>query len=276
MSLIYLPGAKFLPVAYRGEAGRFAPGMPLGYIPHVPVSNGSLYAYFNGLRSPNRKFSTAWLAKDGHSEQYTELTMKPWAQGAGNGQYHAFEVEGYPAEPYTPEQIETLAVWHNALGTADRLADGPGQSGIGTHAMGGGPWGGHTCPGPGPRAGQRQAIIDRARALRGGSAPIPVTVPTSPNRPTSVPVSGRPPQIAVDGIFGGGTKRRLQQWAGVATDGQLGPVSWAAIQAKVGASQDGIVGPNTWRAVQRLVGSPADGVPGPNTYRALQYYLNRS
>jgi hypothetical protein len=166
---LYLPGAVWRPISYRADAGPFTTP-PLGYIPHVPVSNGSLFAFFNGLVSPNRKFSTAWIAKDGHSEQYQSLDMKPWAQAAGNGQYHAFEVEGYPNEPYTAAQIETLAVWHNFLGTADIIVLAPGQRGIGTHYMGGLAWGGHTCPDPvagaGPRSKQRAAIIARAIALR--------------------------------------------------------------------------------------------------------------
>ena len=171
---LYLPGAKWMPISYRADAGLFTTP-PLGYIPHVPVSNGSLFAYFNGLVSPNRKFSTAWIAKDGHSEQYQSLDMKPWAQAAGNGQYHAFEVEGYPNEPYTAAQIETLARWHNFLGTADRLAETPGAKGVGTHYMGGRLWGGHTCPDPvagaGPRSKQRTAIIARAQALRKPTPP---------------------------------------------------------------------------------------------------------
>ncbi len=39
--------------------------------------------------------------------------------------------------------------------------------------MGGAAWGGHTCPGPGPRAGQRAGIIALAKAIRAGSAPPP-------------------------------------------------------------------------------------------------------
>jgi len=167
---LFLPGAVWRPISYRQDAGKFAPGQPLGYIPHVPVCNGSLFHFFNGLVSPNRKFSTAWVAKDGSSEQYTELINKPWAQATGNPYYHAFEVEGYPNEPYTAAQINTLAVWHNFLGTPDTLANTPMVSGIGTHYMGGAAWGGHTCPDPvagaGPRSKQRAAIIERAITLR--------------------------------------------------------------------------------------------------------------
>jgi len=178
MTALYLPGAVWRPVSYRADAGPFTTP-PLGYIPHVPVSNGSLFAYFNGLKSPYRKFSTGLIFKNGTSEQYTELTMKPWAQAAGNGQYWAFECEGYPNEPYTPGQINTLALWHNFLGTADRLAETPGATGIGTHYMGGTAWGGHSCPDPqagvGPRSKQRLAIIARAIALRTPEVDMPLT-----------------------------------------------------------------------------------------------------
>ena len=183
MTGLYLPGAVWRPISYRADAGKFTTP-PLGYIPHVPVSNGSLFAFFNGLVSPNRKFSTAWIAKDGHSEQYQSLDMKPWAQAAGNGQYHAFEVEGYPNEPYTAAQINTLAVWHNFLGTPDTLANTPGQRGVGVHYMGGAAWGGHTCPDPvagaGPRSKQRPAIIARAQALRTPTPTPEVDMPLTP------------------------------------------------------------------------------------------------
>jgi len=190
MTGLYLPGAAWRPISYRADAGKFTTP-PLGYIPHVPVGNGSLFAYFNGLKSPNRKFSTAWIAKDGSAEQYQSLDMKPWAQGTGNGQYHAFEVEGYPKEPYTAAQINTLAVWHNFLGTPDTLALAPGQRGVGTHYMGGAAWGGHTCPDPvagaGPRSKQRAAITARAIALR--TTPTPeVDMPLTPQEITAITV----------------------------------------------------------------------------------------
>lgn len=165
MAELFLPGAKWLPVSYRAEAGRFTAGKPLGYLPHVQQGNGSLFRFFNNLVSPNRKFTNAWVAKDGRSEQYAELVNKPWAQVAGNGLYWAFETEGFDSEPLTVAQINTLAIWHNFLHAADVLAQAPGQVGIGTHSMGGAAWGGHACPGA-IRAAQRLAIIARAKALR--------------------------------------------------------------------------------------------------------------
>jgi hypothetical protein len=175
---LYLPGAVWRPISYRADAGKFTTP-PLGYIPHVPVCNGSLFRYFNGLVSPNRKFSHAWLAKDGTSEQYQSLDMRAWAQASGNGTYWSFEVEGFPNEPYTAAQINTLAVWHNFLGTDDIIILAPGQRGIGTHYMGGLAWGGHSCPDPvagaGPRSKQRAAIIARAIALRTPEVDMPLT-----------------------------------------------------------------------------------------------------
>jgi hypothetical protein len=156
-------------VSYRADSGKFA-ATPLGWILHVVVGNGSPWATFEGAVSPARRFSTGWVAKDGRGEQFTELECIPWAQAAGNPKYWAFETEGYPSEPLTDAQVETLAKWHNFLHTADRLAETPGAAGVGTHYMGGVTWGGHTCPDPqagaGPRSKQRAAIIARAIALR--------------------------------------------------------------------------------------------------------------
>ena len=262
---LYLPGAKWCPITYRAEAGKFSGGNPLGYLPHVQQGNGSLFGYFNRLTSPNRLFSTAWIAKDGHSEQYTELTGKPWAQAAGNATYWAFECEGYVGEPLTAAQINTLAVWHNYLGVPDVLANAPGQRGIGLHRMGGAAYGGHSCPGP-IRQGQRDLIIARAVALR-----VPKPLPPVPHPP--VP-TGRI-ILAVDGVFGPQSRMRLQQWAGVAMDSVLGPISWRAVQKKLGnLVVDGAPGRKTWTRLQKVVGSPADGTPGPVTYRHLQQYLN--
>jgi hypothetical protein len=177
MSGTFLPGAVWRPITYRADAGPFI-AVPLGWVLHVVVGNGSPFPTFQNAKSPDRRFSTGWVAKDGHAEQYTTTDMKPWAQGAGNDQYLAFETEGYPTEPLTAAQIETLAIWHNFLHTPDQLAEMPGQRGIGTHYMGKIAWGGHTCPDPvagaGPRSKQRTAIIARARQLR-----TPTSLPAS-------------------------------------------------------------------------------------------------
>jgi hypothetical protein len=163
-----LPGAVWKPISYRLDAPKF-PAPPLGYIVHVPVSNGSLFNYFNGLRSPGRKFCTAWIPKAGHGkpEQYQSLDRQAWAQAAGNPLYWSFEVEGFPTEPMDDFQLDTLATWHKFLNVADRIATQPGQQGVGTHSMGGAAWGGHSCPGE-IRTAQLPQILDRPAAPTGG------------------------------------------------------------------------------------------------------------
>jgi len=116
--------------------------------------------------------------------------MVSWAQAAGNGQYWSFETEGYPSEPLTGPQINTLASWHNFVNAPDTLANAPGQHGSGTHYMGGTAWGGHTCPDasaglPGPRSKQRAAIIARAVTLR---TPLEIDVPLTPAEITAITV----------------------------------------------------------------------------------------
>lgn len=271
MSGLYLPGAAWRPVSYRAESGLFEAGKPVGYIPHVQEGNGSLWAMFEHAKSPYRKFSNAWIAKDGRSEQYAENNRKPWAQADGNGFYRAYETEGFTSEPLTAAQINTLATWHNFNNDPDIITDSPGGKGIGTHRMGKLAYGGHSCPGD-VRANQRSAILARALILRGAKPLPPVVLPRIPV--TSLHPSGKI-MLTVDGDFGVHTRMRLQQWAGAKIDSVLGPLSWKAIQKKLGnVKVDGDPGAATWGHLQKLIGAPVDGVPGPRTYRALQIYLN--
>ena len=158
------------PVSYADQAG---PIGPLGWILHVVVGNGSPWSTFEHAVSPHRRFSHLWVAKDGTAEQYAPLSRQSWAQSAGNNDYWSVETEGFPEEPLTDAQIQTLGQWHAWSTTPDRLANNPGQVGIGTHYMGGAAWGGHSCPDPvgkegkGPRSLQRQAVIDS-----GGNMPL--------------------------------------------------------------------------------------------------------
>lgn len=257
MTGLYLPGAAWRPISYRAASGLFAAGHPIGYIPHVQVGNGSLWAFFNRLTSPNRLFSNAWVAKDGHSEQYAETNRVPWAQGSGNPDYLAFECEGHPSEPYTAAQINTLAIWHNFLGTPDGLANAPGQHGVGTHAMGGAAYGGHTCPGPGPRAGQRAAIIARAKVLRGVTPKPPI--------PPKPPVPPKPKPAPVVPAFPGTTRQGSSGRAVTLVQGRLKARGWSiVVDGKFGQATDHIV-----RLFQREKHLGVDGIVGPATWRAL-------
>ncbi len=80
-----------------------------------------------------------------------------------------------PNEPLTPQQMDTIGkiiipAYVTQFGMQLRLANSPGEPGLGTHKMGGQAWGGHDCPGD-IRTSQRQAILDLAAS--GGSAPKP-------------------------------------------------------------------------------------------------------
>lgn len=166
------PGATYRPVRFTGKTGPMAAD-PAGWVLHVAEMNGSPWGVFDRSRIGRRKVSTGWVAKDGTVEQYVPATQRPWAQGAGNGRYHAWETEGYATEPLTASQVEALAeihVWH---GADDRLAEVPGERGIGTHYMGGAPWGAHSCPGS-IRAAQRVAVLSAARSQRLGDV-VPIT-----------------------------------------------------------------------------------------------------
>jgi hypothetical protein len=145
---------------------------PLGWILHVVVGDGSPWHGFDASTAPARKFSHWWVAKDGTCEQYAPSSVTSWAQGAGNGTYWSVETEGFPDQPLTDAQLDTLAALHRWLGVPDQLAVRPGDRGIGTHFMGGAAWGDgrtpHTCPDPaaglpGPRSHQRADIIRRAQ-----------------------------------------------------------------------------------------------------------------
>lgn len=170
------PQATKRPVSYSPSAGAF-PRPPAGWLLHVVVGNGSPWRIFEQATGKSQRFAHLWVAKDGTAEQYAPLSGKAWHAVDGNGAYWGVETEGYPTEPLTSAQLDTLAAWHVYSGTPDVIATAPGQAGIGTHYMGGTAYGGHTCPDPspgmGPRSRQRAEIIRRAQAIRGDAMPTP-------------------------------------------------------------------------------------------------------
>jgi hypothetical protein len=144
---------------------------PLGWVLHVVVGNGSPYGTFVGAKSPKRRFSHLWIAKDGRVEQYGPFTHKSWANGTGNGDYLSCETEGFPEEPLTAAQVHRLAEFHVWTGFPDHIASHVGDVGVICHYQGGIDWGGHSCPDPapggqGPRSHQRDDILAAAKAIR--------------------------------------------------------------------------------------------------------------
>lgn len=176
-------GYSLLTVVNRDPGGLRGPST-LGLVLHVQAGNGGLSGWFNNPRA--QASSTWWAGKAGRREQYGNPdTDKFWAQSAGNSTYHSIETEGFPNEPLTPAQIESVAVafaWgHKRYGWPLQLAEKPGQGGLIYHGAGGAAWGGHTgCPGA-IRKAQRAQILARAKQIA-GAAPTPT--PDGDDMPT--------------------------------------------------------------------------------------------
>lgn len=68
-------------------------------------------------------------------------------------------------------------------------------------------------------------------------------------------------KLAVDGMWGAGTTRRLQQVYGTPVDGIISKPSTVikAIQHALKVTADGLRGPKTYKAMQHKAGTPADG-----------------
>lgn len=228
---LYFPSAVVKLVSYRGEAPLFS-GRPLGWLMHVQAGNNSPFGWFSGLVKPDRAFCHLWIAKGGGCEQYQGADRQAWAAQGGNERYWQVEFEGYPSEALTAEQLATARRWHIWTGTANKLANAPGEAGIGRHSMGPGGWGHPLCPG-GLRAGQRSLILTPAKpAAR--SRILRLTVP----------------------LMNGLDVRAVQVRVGELEDGYYGRRTRSAVMVvqrrhwpRWAAQWDGVVGPATARAL---------------------------
>ena len=167
---VIVPGFAYrqIPTNYSVEHWDWS----LGLVLHVATGgNNSLHGWFS---NPAAQASSHWWAgyNEGEAEQYLDPEEHiSWAQAAGNDSYHSVETAGNPEDPLTEAQCRAVARiyrWgHDRFGWPYRLAERPGEQGLGWHGMGGAAWGGHTgCPGELRRA-QRQHILDLAQ---GGAA----------------------------------------------------------------------------------------------------------
>jgi N-acetylmuramoyl-L-alanine amidase-like protein len=160
--------------------GSWGSGAMMGVVMHTMVGNLSgTVAEFN---NPSAQVSAHFgVAQDGSVYQFGPIG-KGWvawhamqANDAWYGIEHADNRN--PGNPLTEAQIVASAQLVECLsafaGFPLQVTDSPTVKGYGTHVMGGAAWGGHTCPGPGPRAGQRAAIIALARQIRSTPPPPP-------------------------------------------------------------------------------------------------------
>jgi hypothetical protein len=176
------PGGKVTgPVAitynspFPTDNGSWGSGTMMGVVMHTMVGNlpGTVAIFNNSSNAVSAHFG---IAQDGSVWQFGPIGKGwiAWAQKAGNQAWYSIEHadDGNTENPLTGAQLTASAQLVEVL---SRFAGFPLQvtnsvdiQGYGTHVMGGGAWGGHTCPGPGPRAQQRQEILRRATAIRAG------------------------------------------------------------------------------------------------------------
>jgi hypothetical protein len=152
-----------------------------GICNHVAVSEAaSLFGYFNQPGNPTSHF---YVRRDGKVEQYVDTQFRAPANLEGNPSLISVETQGgvrdVDTEPWTPEQVETLAsiaAWANRVHDIPLVAmrdSLPGTTGIGYHRLGVEPWRvdggelwssgyGKVCPGA-AKIAQIPSIITRAR-----------------------------------------------------------------------------------------------------------------
>lgn len=134
------------------------------------------------LSGRSRVSSHFIVGRDGRVAQMVDTDLDAWAEKAGNSRWLSSENEGFTLqhrlhathsgwEYLTAAQLDAnarlLLRAHQDYGVPLQVAHGPAERGLGHHSMGGVAWGHPDCPGP-AIIGQKQAIVDRARALAGG------------------------------------------------------------------------------------------------------------
>ena len=166
--------------------GQYGSGAMQGVIMHTMVGNlpGTI-ALFN---DPAAQVSSHFgIGQDGSIHQFGPIGKGwvAWAEMAGNFAWYSIEHadNGNTENPLTGAQIiasaQLVEVLSRFAGFPLQVTDSVSGRGYGTHVMGGAAWGGHTCPGPGPRAGQRTSIITLAEAIQKGTAPAEISYTTT-------------------------------------------------------------------------------------------------
>ncbi len=153
--------------------GSWGSGAMQGVVMHTMVGNlpGTIQVFNEASYQASAHFG---IDQHGHIHQFGPIGKGwiAWAQMAGNQAWYSIEHadNGDTHNPLTDAQITASAqlveVLSGFAGFPLQVTDGVNGRGYGVHNMGGAAWGGHTCPGPGPRAGQRKAIIELAKQIR--------------------------------------------------------------------------------------------------------------
>jgi hypothetical protein len=153
---------------------------------------GTLTGTIASFNDPHRQASAHFgIGFDGRIHQFGPLGKgwEAWHAMAANLTWYGIEHEdgGDQHRPLTDAQVtasaQVVELLSRFAGFPLQVTDDVHGRGYGTHVMGGAAWGGHTCPGPGPRAAQREVIIGLAKAIRSVQPPPPLE-PEEPVRKT--------------------------------------------------------------------------------------------
>ena len=148
-------------------------GAMQGVLMHTMV--GTLAGTIASFNDPHRQASAHFgIGFDGRIHQFGPLGRgwEAWHAMAANLTWYGIEHEdgGDQHRPLTGAQItasaQVVELLSRFAGFPLQVTDDVHGHGYGTHVMGGAAWGGHTCPGPGPRAAQRADIITLAKEIR--------------------------------------------------------------------------------------------------------------
>jgi hypothetical protein len=232
--------------------GTWGSGAMQGVIMHTMVGNlpGTITVFNDPAYQASAHFG---IDQEGGIHQFGPIGKGwiAWAQMAGNAAWYSIEHadNGNTENPLTQAQITASAQLVEALsayaGFPLQVTDDVNGRGYGVHVMGGGAWGGHTCPGPGPRAGQRQAILDLAAQIR--------------NPPLAPPVPPVPPAHALPAVTCVSPAR------GPAGGGDAVTVTGSGFVAVTGVSFGSVAGTDLKVAsdTELIVTSPVSSVSGP-------------
>jgi len=161
--------------------GKLGTGAMMGVVMHTMAGNlpGTTELFNDPASEASAHFG---IAQDGEIWQYGPIGKgwEAWHAVEANKSWYGIEHadDGNPENPLTQAQMEASAQLLELLsrfaGFPLQVTNDVGVKGYATHVMGGSAWNpnGHTCPGPGPRAGQRADIVKRAKLIRHGD-PLP-------------------------------------------------------------------------------------------------------
>jgi hypothetical protein len=154
-------------------------GRMQGVLMHTMVGNlpGTVEVFNNPSYQASAHFG---IAQDGSVHQFGPIGKgwEAWHAVAANPTWYGIEHadNGNTHNPLTAAQIAASAQIVECLaafaGFPLQVTDNVNGKGYGTHVMGGAAFGGHSCPGPGPRASQRPAILAVAQKIRAAQATV--------------------------------------------------------------------------------------------------------